>query len=156
MHLEICSHSARSGLITSDTVKRGLQLCLLQLALSESRCDCFLFLPLSPFPGTRLVTRGAAVAREVPQWSGCTLTRCHSALPDLCLTPACCAACGAPGGAAEAYYPCNTAEVWLFQHKNSVARSGKEFYLLYLLLPSLLPLKQIILFISFVFLFVCV
>lgn len=39
--------------------------------------------------------------------------------------------------------------------KTSVVRSGKELYLVYLLLWSLLSLKQIIFFISFVFLFVC-
>lgn len=51
MHLETASHSARSGLITSDTVKRGLQLCLVQLHLSENTRSCLLFLLLSPFLG---------------------------------------------------------------------------------------------------------
>jgi len=81
----------------------------------------------------------------------------------LLLTLPFCASRGALGAVAkaEAYYPCITdgdtacaAEVRLFQDKNSVVRSGKELYLLYLPLPSLLPLKQILFFfISFVFLF---
>ena len=65
MHLEIASHSARSGLITSDMVKRGLQLCLIQLPLSESMCARLLFLLFSPFPGTHLVIYGVAVAGEL-------------------------------------------------------------------------------------------
>lgn len=65
MHLEGASHSARSGLITSDMVKSSLQLCLIQIPLSESTCACLLFLLLSPFPGTHLVIYGVAVAREL-------------------------------------------------------------------------------------------
>lgn len=146
MHLEICSHSARSGLIISDMVKRHLQLCLIQLPLSESTCARFSFQLLSPFPGTHLVGYGVAVVWELSATSPSVLWM-HLDVELWCSTWPCrdlCVTLVSPMGTLHMQQ----------KDKNSVVRSGKELYLLCLPLPSLLPLKQIIFFISFVFLFI--
>lgn len=164
MHLEIASHSAWSGLIISDVVRRGLQLCVTEFPLSERMCACWLHLQLPPLPGTLLVVYSVAVAQssvgQVPQCAGCTLALCWSVLPGLCLTASCPAWCGTPGEVTktEMYYPRVTdrdpahTEMWLFQDENSVARLGKELYLLYL--PPFFPTNKIIFFISLTLLFV--
>lgn len=169
MHLEMCSHSARSGLITSETVKKGSPalptysfLCLREHVLAYDSCCRLFFLART---GRFLVWPWLeSSVWQVPRWSGSTLAWGCRALPVSRLTLTRCALCGALGDAAEAEerYPgvtdgdtASTAEEGLFQGQNSVVRSGKELYLVYLLLWSLLSLKQIIFFISFVFLFVC-
>lgn len=48
-------------------VRRGLQLCLIELPLSESTGARLLFLLLAPLPGTHLVIYGEA---EVPGRGG--------------------------------------------------------------------------------------
>lgn len=164
MHLEIASHSAWSGLITSDTVRRGLQLCVIELPLSERtfahwlHLQCLLCLACSWWCTVGLWLRSSV--GEVSGCAGCTLALCWSVLPGLCLTASCPAWCGAPGEVAktEMCYPCVAdrdlahTQMWLFQDENSVARLEKELYLLYL--PPFFPQNKIVFFISLILLFV--
>lgn len=169
MHLEIASHSARSGLIASDTVKRGSP-ALSETASSIWEYACSLTIPTVVCfcwhaPGDLWCGRGSR-------------GQCDRSLSGL----------GAPWRGAVVHCPSRVSpshavlcvELWeMLQRrrhittvlqtgtlhiqqkcgfsgiKNSVVRSGRELYLLYLPLPPFLPLIQIIFFISFEFLFVC-
>lgn len=160
MHLEIASHSARNGFIASDTVKRSLQLCPKQLPLRVcvltyySYC-CLLFLARTrcgrgsraqcdrSLGGLGALWRGAVVhcpSRVSPSHAVLCVELWEMLQRQRHITPV------LQTGTLHIKQNCGFSRI-----KNSVVRSGRELYLLYLPLPPFLPLIQIIFFISFEF-----